>query len=221
MRRLTSFLFIRAKLAGRASGTALRRLRDLVFSASDPTMDAAKQQREGLQLKTPRGPHGVGPGVRSFGIVSADRQEYTPEQTTYARKALKQALAGMGTGYVTQRGLWRELVKDSHGPAQMKIPVNELSFVVFGCSLADIRRLSVLKTQDGSEVAQDAIIYSGPENGGKIQVIGDGWADTLGDFKALGTMDQDVKDEAHENRSTMRGHDYVFASAPRLCRPRR
>ena len=163
----------------------------------------------------------MGPGMRSFGIVSADRQEHTPEQTAYARQTLKRALAGMGTGYVTQRGLWSELVKESLGPAQMKTPVNELSFVVFGATLANIRSLGVLKDKKGNEVAQDAVIYAGPETGGKIQVIGDGWADTLGDFKSLGSMPEEEATEKYENRSTIQGHPYVFASVPPLLRPLR
>ena len=209
MRRVKAFLFIRPKVAARAPGTALRRLRDLVTSVTDPG-----GATPGGKLVHPTGPRGMRPGYPAFGVISADRHEQTPEQRAEARKLLKGVLSVHGLGYTQQTGIWHELVKDSLGPAQMKIPVRELSFVIFGPTLAKMRSLC-------RQFHQESIIYSGPETNGEVMVVGDDASFSIGNFKVIDTMPKDQQDHLHENRSEIKDHTYVFASWPTLLRPRR
>lgn len=209
MRHVKAFLFIRPKLAARAPGTALRRLRDLVTSVTNPAGTT-----EGGQLKHPSGPRGMGPGYPAFGVVSPDRHEYTPEQRSRARELFKRVLSAHGLGYVVQTGIWHELVKESLGPAQMKIPVREMSFVIFGITLAKTRAL-------GRQFGQESVLYAGPETNGEVMCVGDSGAFSIGNFKVIDTMPKDKMDDLHENRSEMKDHTYVFASWPPLLQPRR
>lgn len=208
MRRIKAFLFIRPKVAARAPGTALRRLRDLVTSVTSPGLPP-----EGAKSVQPTGPRGMRPGYPAFGIISADRHEQTAAQRAEARSLLKKVLSAHGLGYVQQTGIWHELVHDSLGPAQMKIPVRELSFVIFGPTLAKMRALC-------RQFNQESIIYSGPETNGEVMVVGANDSFSIGNFKVIDTMPKDMQDHLHENRSEIKDHTYVFASYPALLRPR-
>lgn len=189
MRRLTAYLFIRPKFAKTPSG-ALRRLRDLVLQATGGTTG----------------------GVKSFGIVSPDRSENSPEETEIRRKQMKAGLQELGLGYVQQVGLWKETVQGTNGE-QIKVPVQELSFFIPKISLKQLRELASWFDQEG-------VVYAGPETNGQIQVLGDGWADNIGDMKTLTNAPQSEVD-SHENRSELKGKTYVFSSYPELLRPRR
>lgn len=189
MRRLTAYLFIRPKTAKTPSG-ALRRLRDLVLQATG-----------GAEGK-----------IRSFGIVSPDRSENSPEETKIRREQMKAGLQSLGLGYNQQVGLWKETVTGTNGE-QVKVPVRELSFFIPGISLKQLRELASWFDQEG-------VVYAGPETQGQIQVLGDGWADNIGDIKTLTNAPQSEID-SHENRSELQGKTYVFSSYPTLLQPRR
>ena len=189
MRHLTAYLLIRPKLAKTPSGS-LRRLRDLVMQASG---DA-----EGR--------------VRSFGVVSPDRSELSPEETTIRRSQMKAALKSLGRGYVVQTGFWNETVTGTRGE-QLKVPVREMSFFIPGITLKQLRELASWFDQEG-------VVYAGPETQGQVQVLGDGWADTIGSLQTLTNTPQ-AEVEGYENRSELKGRPYVFASWPTLLQPRR
>lgn len=49
-----------------------------------------------------------------YAILSADRADMNPEQRGAARERLKNALRGMGYGWIPTRGAWREEGRDEH-----------------------------------------------------------------------------------------------------------
>lgn len=118
MRRLTAYLFIPPAKTAKTPSGALRRLGDLIQSASSGTGS-----------------------VRSFGILSADRSELAPEEIAVRRNELKAALRDAGLGYVQQVGLWTETVKGSRGE-ELKVPVREMSFFISNVSLSQLRRIA-------------------------------------------------------------------------------
>jgi hypothetical protein len=179
MRRLTAYLFIPPAKTAKTPTGALRRLGDLVQSAS----------------------HGEG-SVKSFGILSADRSELSPEEIAIRRNELKAAIRDAGLGFAQQVGLWTETVRGSRGE-EVKVPVREMSFFIPNVALSQLRRLA-------SWFDQEAVVYSGPETKGRVQVIGDNWSDDIGDFTTL-TNAAPADVAGHENRSEVQGRPYTFA----------
>lgn len=113
---------------------------------------------------------------KGFAILTSWRQQYMRAQNLSRFAKLKGAIRGKGHGFNVLVGHWQECqdpaVPYEKCPPDQLVDATEPSLFVTGITLEDAKDL-------GNSYEQDAIIFAGPETGGKVQLV----------FKDGGTMD--------------------------------
>lgn len=126
--------------------------------------------------------HVQGAENKSFAIFTSWRQNYSRKQNIANFAKFKQAVRGLGHGFIQVQGHWKEC--QDPDIAYVDCPEDELvdavepSLFIVGISQKDAQRL-------GADSEQDAIVYAGPETNGRVVLLfDDGASQDIGDFKA-------------------------------------
>lgn len=119
--------------------------------------------------------------TKSFAIITSWRQEFSKKKNVKDFSALKASIRSLGHGFVTVAGHWKECqdptVAYKDCPKDQLIDASEPSLFVMGLSKEAAQSLA-------KQSQQDAIVYAGPETGGKIMLLFNDGSDTeIGDFK--------------------------------------
>lgn len=113
---------------------------------------------------------------KGFAILTSWRQALSRPQNLSRFMQLKAAVRGKGLGFNTLVGHWQECqdpaVPYDQCPKDQLVDATEPSLFIVGMTLDDAKAL-------GNAYDQDAIVFSGPETGGKVVLV----------FKDGGTMD--------------------------------
>ena len=142
-------------------------------------------------------------GSRDFGMISASRHEYGPEENEQRHLQLKRAVRDAGLGYIETRG---GFVEDG------EIEVQEKSLFVPNIDRDTIERL-------GSDFEQDSVLYKGEGGFSELGTRGKNKGKTLTTFKqGKGKDNLQLGKEAVKKffsslaKGSHRGKKFVFTS---------
>jgi hypothetical protein len=119
---------------------------------------------------------------KSFSIITSWRQSNPKKQNLEDFKALKTGIRNLGLGFVVVKGHWKECQEPNISyddcPEENLVDAVEPSLVVIGADLNSISNFAFKKFN------QDAIVYSGPETDGNVQLFfKDGSSKNIGSLK--------------------------------------
>jgi len=107
-------------------------------------------------------------GIKSWGMITAFRDEFTKKENLARNKKLASDIRGLGYGFFRLDGLWQEcqdntvVYKDC--PKSELVAVNEITFFIPKIKKNELAKLT-------AKYDQDASIYSGKEVDDKIAFI--------------------------------------------------
>lgn len=129
--------------------------------------------------------------ARSFGIISAYRRDKERNENKERNKVLEQMIRSWKYGFVDLKGYGNE--RDEKGVWNQVV---EWSFWVNGITKDQIKKA-------GNKFDQDAVIYAGPDTGGKVMIIDlkNGIENNIGKFHPM---------KIGEFYSKIKGKPFVF-----------
>ena len=117
---------------------------------------------------------------KSFGILTSWRAGSSKRENLANFKRLAGEVRSLGLGFFKLLGHWKECqdpnIDYAKCPPDQLEDTKEPALFVPGISLEDVKRL-------GNKYEQDAVVYAGPDTGGKVQLVFRGGSTTsIGKF---------------------------------------